>query len=102
MSCHSLCVAVPLCGVLLDCDKARLHVMYIIAKMLMQCERNGSINFVCFHNLLHWDVTMLLGRQGVALGGELCQATADAESRIARLDDIVDIAVLGCLVWVGE
>ena len=45
---------------------------------------------------------MLLSRQGVALGGELSQAAADAETGVARLDDIVDVAVLGCLIRIGE
>ena len=41
---------------------------------------------------------MLLGWQRLALGGKLGKATTDAEAGIARLDYIVDIAILRCLV----
>ena len=45
---------------------------------------------------------MLLGGQGIALGGELSQTATDAETGIARLDHVVDVAVLGGLIRIGE
>ena len=45
---------------------------------------------------------MLLGGEGVALRCELSQTAADAETGITRLDDIVDVAILGSLIRVGE
>ena len=45
---------------------------------------------------------MLLGRQRLALCGKLGQSAADAETGVARLDHIVDIAILGCLIRSGE
>ena len=88
---------------------AGLHVVNVIAQMLMQCQGNGSIYFVIVHGLynvcelaLHRDVTMLLGGQGIAFCCQLSQATADAETRVTRFDDIVDIAILGSLVGVSE
>ena len=45
---------------------------------------------------------MLLGGQGVALGGELGQTAADAEAGVAGLDHVVDVAVLGGLIRVGK
>ena len=45
---------------------------------------------------------MLLGGQSITLGSELCQSTTDAETGVARLDDIVDIAILGCLIRISE
>lgn len=37
---------------------------------------------------------MLFGRIGQAFGLELCQCADDAEARVARFDDIVDIPYL--------
>ena len=37
---------------------------------------------------------MLLGRQALALGSELSQTAANAETSVAWLDDVVDIAIL--------
>ena len=45
---------------------------------------------------------MLLGRQRVALGSELGQTAADAETSVAWLDNVIDVAILGCLLWVSE
>ena len=45
---------------------------------------------------------MLLSGQSIALGGELGQCTADAETRVARFNHIVDVAILGCLIRIGE
>ena len=52
--------------------------------------------------MLHRNITMLLGWQGVALSSKLSQTTTDAETSIARFDHIVDVAILGSLIWVGE
>ena len=45
---------------------------------------------------------MLLGRQSITLSSQLSQTTADAEARVARLNDIVDVAILGSLIRIGE
>ena len=47
--CHSLGIAIPLGGVLLDGDEPRLNIMYVVAKMLMQCKGNGCEYFVVLH-----------------------------------------------------
>ena len=36
------------------------------------------------------------------LGLQLGQCTDDAEAGVARLDNVVDVAILGCIVRVGE
>ena len=61
-----------------------------------------TIRRFTIYDLLHRNVTVLLGRQGIALGGELCQTAANAETGVARLDDIVDVAVLGSLLRIGK
>ncbi len=45
---------------------------------------------------------MLLGRIGYALGGKLLKGTDDTETRVTRLDNIVDITVFRCIVGVAE
>ena len=45
---------------------------------------------------------MLLSRQALTLGGKLSQTTADAETSIAWLDDIIDVAILCSLIWISE
>ena len=49
-------------------------------------------------NGLQGEVAVLLHRQRVLLGGKGLQGADDAEAGVARLDDIVDVAVLGCVV----
>ena len=45
---------------------------------------------------------MLLCWQTVTLSGQLGESAADAETGVAWLNHIIDIAILGCLVGVGE
>ena len=45
---------------------------------------------------------MLLGRQVLTLGSELSQTAADAETGIAWLDDVIDIAILSSLIWISK
>ena len=45
---------------------------------------------------------MLLGRTCFALVGELRQGAANAEARIARFNHVIDVAILGCLIGIGE
>ena len=45
---------------------------------------------------------MFLSWQRVALGSELSQTAADAETSVAWLDYIVDVAELGCLIRISE
>ena len=45
---------------------------------------------------------MLLSRQSIALGSELSQCTTDAETSVARFNDIVNIAILSSLIRIGE
>ena len=45
---------------------------------------------------------MLLGGQTLALSGQLGQCAADAEASVAWLNHIVDVAISGCLIWIGE
>ena len=45
---------------------------------------------------------MLLGGTAFALGGNLFEGAADAETRVARFDHIVDISLGSGLVGVGE
>ena len=45
---------------------------------------------------------MLLGRIGLLLSGELLKGTDYAEPCVARLDDIIDVAVACCLIRVTE
>ena len=85
----------------IDGDDAWLAVVNVIAQVLVQSQGNGCIYFVV-HKRLHWDITMFLGGQGVALGSELCQAAADAETGVARLNHIIDVAILGCLIRISE
>ena len=124
MFCHCLCITIPLSLLLTDGDDAWLSVVYIIAFELIKCQGNGGINFV-FHNYLvflqwtvtdsqgksaavhcynhlHRYVTMLLGGQRVTLGSQLGQSTTDAETGVARLNHIVNVAILGSLIRIGE
>ena len=45
---------------------------------------------------------MLLGRIGLLLSGELLKGADYAESCVARLDDIIDIAIACSLIRVAE
>lgn len=45
---------------------------------------------------------MLLRRIDLLLGAELLKSADDTEARVARLDDVIHIAVRSCIVWVGE
>ena len=45
---------------------------------------------------------MLLGRETLTLRCQLGQSAADAETCVARLNDIIDISELGCLVRISE
>ena len=90
--------------------------MNVVAQMLVDCQSNGGIYvFVLFHNNnflgqasdvacqpLHWNIAVLLGWQGIALCGELCETAADAEAGVAWLDAIVDVAILCSLLRSSE
>ena len=45
---------------------------------------------------------MLLGRNILALGCELSQTTTNAEARVTWFDDIINITILGSLIWIGK
>ena len=45
---------------------------------------------------------MFLGRVGQFLGLQLLQGADNAETRVARFDNIIDIAILGCIVRIGK
>ena len=45
---------------------------------------------------------MFLGRVGQFLGLQLLQGADNAETRVARFDNIIDIAILGCIVRLGK
>lgn len=45
---------------------------------------------------------MLLSWQALALGSELSQTAADAETSIAWLDDVIDIAILSSLIRISK
>ena len=45
---------------------------------------------------------MLLGRVAQLLGLQLLQGADNAETRITRFDNIVDIAILGCILRIGK
>ena len=45
---------------------------------------------------------MLLSWQSITLSSQLCQTTADAETSVAWLYYIVDVAILRCLIGVSE
>ena len=45
---------------------------------------------------------MFLGRVDHFLGGKLLESADDAEAGVARLDDVVDVAVASCIVGVAE
>ena len=45
---------------------------------------------------------MLLSWQALALGCELSQTTADAETGVTWLDDIIDVTILSCLIWISK
>ena len=45
---------------------------------------------------------MFLGRVGQFLGLQLLQGADNAETRVARFDTIIDIAILGCIVRIGK
>ena len=51
---------------------------------------------------LHRHTSVLLCRKRLALCGKLSKCTTDAEACVARLDNVVDISVRGCLVRVGK
>ena len=96
-------VSIPLSGVRVDCNDASLYIMDIIAQMLMKSHGNRSIYFVVHkHSELHRNIAVLLGGQGIALGSELSQTATDAESGVTRLDHVIDIAILGCLIRISE
>ena len=42
---HYLGISVPLGGMLLDGDVSRFDIVYVVAKMLMQCKCYGSEYF---------------------------------------------------------
>ena len=45
---------------------------------------------------------MFLGGQTLPFSGQLSQTATNAETRIARLDHIVDITILRCLIRIGK
>ena len=45
---------------------------------------------------------MLLSWQALTLGSELSQTTADAETGVTLLDDIIDVTILSCLIWISK
>ena len=45
---------------------------------------------------------MLLSWQALTLGSELSQTTADAETGVAWLDDVIDVTILSCLIWISK
>ena len=45
---------------------------------------------------------MFLSRQSVTLSGELSQCSTDAETCIARFDDVVNISVFSSLIRISE
>ena len=45
---------------------------------------------------------MLLSGKRIALGLELSQCAADAEAGVAWLNHVVNVAVFGCLIWIGK
>ena len=45
---------------------------------------------------------MLLSWQALTLGSELSQTTADAETGVTWLDDIIDVTILSCLIWISK
>jgi len=45
---------------------------------------------------------MLLSGQGITLGSELSQTATDAETGIARLNHVINVAILGCLIRISE
>ena len=51
---------------------------------------------------LQRNVAMLLGRIVKLLVGQLCQGADDAEAGVAGLDDIIDVAVLGSVLRIGD
>ena len=51
---------------------------------------------------LHRYVAVLLGWQAFTLCGQLGECTTYTEAGVAWLYHIVDIAILGCLVRIGE
>ena len=51
---------------------------------------------------LQRDVAVLLGRIGVALGGQHLQGLDQAQARAGRLDHVVDVALPGGAVGIGE
>lgn len=110
---------------LLDCDNARLLVMHIVSCELMQCQSYRRIYLIiCFshtiysiciypprkHNStvadkdfkLHRNISVLLSWQVVTLSSKLCQTATDAETSVARLNHIINVAILGCLIWISE
>ena len=47
-------------------------------------------------------IAVFLGRVGLLLGGKHLECLDHAEAGVTRLDNIVDIAVLGCLIRICE
>ena len=45
---------------------------------------------------------MLLGRTRFAFVSQLSQGAANAETRVARFDNVVDVTIFGSLVGVGK
>ena len=45
---------------------------------------------------------MLLSWQVLTLGCELSQTTADAETGVTWLDNIIDVTILSCLIWISK
>ena len=103
---HGQGITIPLAALVLYGYHTGFLVMHVVSGVFVQCKRNGSINFVFLHNvrmlMLHGDTAMLFGRQAFTLGSKLCQTTADAETSVAGFDDIVNISVFSCLIWIGK
>ena len=96
-------IAIPLGGMRVDCYNASLHIVDIVAQMFVESHSNSCINLVVHRaRALHWNISVLLCRQGITLGGKLSQTTTDAETGVAWLDDIVNVAILSCLIRIGE
>ena len=45
---------------------------------------------------------MLLSWQVLTLGCELSQTTADAETGVTWLDNVINVTILSCLIWISK
>ena len=62
-----------------------------------------SLSIICSVGYgLEWYVAVFLCGVGERLVGKLLKGADNTEARVAWFDDIIDVAILGCIIRIGE